>query len=107
MFSSLSALYLVAVSGDRSRVQQALAADSGMVEAALTDEWYPNFIAACLARVGDHAGAIDWLERAVNWGFCSHRFLSALSPFLAPLRGHPRFEALMQLVREKEQAFDA
>jgi hypothetical protein len=61
----------------------------------------------CLAKTGDHQGALDWLERAVNWGFYSHRFLSELSPFLAPLRGHPRFDALMRVVREKERAFEA
>jgi hypothetical protein len=52
------------------------------------------------------AGAIEWLEHAVNWGFCSYRFLSELSPFLAPLRGHPRFEALLERAREKERAFE-
>lgn len=57
--------------------------------------------------VGDHEGAIDWLERAVQWGFCSHRFLGELSPFLAALRGLPRFEALMEVAREKERAYDA
>ena len=61
----------------------------------------------CLAKTGDHQGALDWLERAVNWGFCSSRFLGELSPFLAPLRGHPRFEALLERAREKERAFEA
>jgi eukaryotic-like serine/threonine-protein kinase len=105
VISSLSELYCVALSGDRAAVQRALTADTELFRAALTDEWYPNFIAACLAMVGDHDGAIDWLERAVAWGFSNHRFLGEYSPFLAPLRGHPRFERLLELARENERAF--
>ena len=107
MLSDLSALHGFAADGDREGLLAALEADEAVRAVARTDEWYPNFIAACLAKVGDHDGAIDWLERAVKWGFCNHRFLGELSPFLTPLRGIPRFEALMQVVREKERAFEA
>lgn len=57
--------------------------------------------------MGDHEGAIDWLERAVARGFSNHRFLGESSPFLAPLRGHPRFESLLERAREQERAFEA
>jgi serine/threonine protein kinase len=107
MFSDLSMLYGLAAGGDREALQKALDTNSGLLETAKTDEWYPNFIAACLAMVGDHERAIDWLERAVAWGFCNVRFLAELSPFLAPLRHHPRFEALLEPAREKELAFEA
>jgi len=107
MLSDLSALHGFAADGDREGLLAALEANEAVRAVARTDEWYPNFIAACLAKVGDHDGAIDWLERAVKWGFCNHRFLGELSPFLTPLRGTPRFEALMQVVREKERAFEA
>jgi hypothetical protein len=49
--------------------------------------------------------ALEWLERAIVWGFSNHRFLSEHSRFLAPLRGDPRFEALLERAREKERAF--
>jgi serine/threonine protein kinase len=107
VFSDLSALHCLAADGDRDRLLDALETNTFVQEAAKTDEWYPNFIAACLAKVGDHDGGIDWLGRAVNWGFCNDRFLGELSPFLVPLRGTPRFEALMQLVRKKARAFEA
>jgi tetratricopeptide (TPR) repeat protein len=106
-FSDLSALYCLAADGDRDAVRKRLDANTEMQEAAKTDEWYPNFIAACLAKVGDHEGAIDWLERAVTWGFSNHRFLGEYSPFVVPLRGHPRFEALLERARAKERAFEA
>jgi hypothetical protein len=66
----------------------------------------PNFIAACFARLGDHAGALEWLERAVGWGFSNHRFLGEISPFLAPLRGDSRFQALLEDARRREKALD-
>jgi tetratricopeptide (TPR) repeat protein len=107
VLSDLSALHCLAADGDCDGLRDALRANTVVQEAAKTDEWFPNVIAACLARVGDHDSAIDWLEQAVNWGFCNGRFLGEVSPFLTPLRGTPRFEALMQVVREKEQAFEA
>ena len=105
VISSLSALYCVALSGSRDEVQQALEADSELLRGANTDEWYPNFIATCLAMVGDYEGAMDWLERALAFGFSNHRFLGEYSPFLAPLRGIPRFERLLEQAREQERAF--
>ena len=107
VFSDLSALYCLAADGDRDGLRQVLDANAGLQEAAKTDEWYSNFIAACLAMVGEHETAIDWLERAVAWGFSNHRFLGEYSPFLAPLRGDARFEALLERAREKERAFEA
>jgi TolB-like protein len=106
VFSDLSALYCLASDGDRDGVRRALDANAKLQEAARTDEWYPNFIASCLALVGDHDRAIDWLECAVGWGFSSPRFLGEYSPFLVPLRGLPRFEALMERARQQQRAFD-
>ena len=46
----------------------ALETNAVVQEAAKTDEWYPNFIAACLAKVGDHAASClgnhpgSWLD---------------------------------------------
>ncbi|SRR5450759_130171 len=73
---------------------------------ALTDEIYPTVIAASLARVGDHDRTLEWLGHAISRGFTNHRFLSEHNRFLAPLRGDPHFEALMDKAREKECAFE-
>jgi len=105
LISDMCALYNLAAEGDRSRVRQALDANTLLQEAAKTDEYFPNFIAACLARVGDHDGALDWLERSVAWGFSNHRFLSEHSRLHAPLRGNPRFQALMDRARRKQLDF--
>jgi len=104
--SALSRLWRLAAGGDREGFLKALESDTQLIETARTDEWFPNFIAACLARLGDHAGAIEWLERAVGWGFSNHRFLGELSPFLAPLREDSRFLALIKDARRREKALD-
>ena len=104
--SGLSRLWRLAAGGDRKGFLKALESDTQLIETSRTDEWFPNFIAACFARLGDHAGAIEWLERAVGWGFSNHRFLGELSPFLAPLRGDSRFQALLEDARRKQKALD-
>jgi len=37
----------------------------------------------------------------------NHRFFSTIDPFLAPLRGDPRFEAMMARAREKQAELEA
>jgi serine/threonine protein kinase/tetratricopeptide (TPR) repeat protein len=104
--ADLSALFCRALEGDRNGVEEMLAANLRLQETAKTDEWFPNFIAACLAQVGDNNGALQWLERAVGWGFSNHRFLNEHCRFLAPLRGDPRFRDLIDRAREKERTFE-
>jgi serine/threonine protein kinase len=106
IISDMCALYCLAAAGDRSGVQEKLDASTLLQEAAKTDEYFPNFIAACLSIAGDRDGALEWLGRAIDWGFSNHRFLSEYSRLHAPLRGDPRFEALMERAREKQRAFE-
>jgi len=40
-------------------------------------------------------------------GFINHRFFAEYDPFLAELRGDPRFEALMERARAKEREIEA
>lgn len=60
--------------------------------------------------LGDTAAALTWLERAVEAGDRGARILRRV-PTLAPLRDHPRFEALMSsveaLVAEERQEVEA
>ena len=51
--------------------------------------------------------ALTWLTQAVSWGFSKPpRFLAEHNRLLAPLRGDPRLEALMEKAREKEREFE-
>ena len=72
----------------------------------VTDEYFPFFPANGFAHASETKEALDWIEQAISWGFSNHRFLSRYNRFLAPLRGDPRFEALMERAREKERRFE-
>jgi tetratricopeptide (TPR) repeat protein len=104
--AALSELYCRAADGDRRAVARQLEEKTFMVECAETDEWFPNFIANCLALVGDEDGAVYWLGRAIGFGFCNHRYLEEYNPFLKPLHGNPRFQKLIDKARQKHEAFD-
>ena len=64
-------------------------------------------VAAASATVGDLDEALYWLSRAIEMGFINHRFFAEHDPFLAKLRGDPRFEALMERAREKQREIEA
>ena len=107
VFSRLSALACLALIGDADGLRARLNGDASLRETASTDEYYGVFLAGLLARVGCHGDALYWLARAVDWGFAlSPSFHTEHNRFLAPFRGDPRFEALMDKAREKQRAFD-
>jgi serine/threonine protein kinase len=106
VFSDTSRLFALALRDDRQGVITWLESADSMRAIGLTDEVYPTVMATALARVGEYDRALEWLGHAVSWGMANHRFLSEHNRFLAPLRGDPRFEALLDRAREKERAFE-
>ena len=46
--------------------------------------------------------ALALLEHAVDGGFLNHAFLAHRDPLLAPLRGHPRFQAVLALAERAQ-----
>lgn len=105
LVSDLSELSRRALDGDRRGVLEVLNTTL-LREITKTDEWYPCLVAAGLARVGETDEALLMLERAVSWGFSNYRFLAEYDRFLEPLRGNPRFEALVHRAREKQRRFE-
>jgi len=93
--------------GERERVREWFESNEGIQQAALRDETFPRYAAQCFARVGAFDEALRWLERAMDWGFTNHRFLAEQDRGLVPLRGDPRFAALLERARQKQRAFDA
>jgi tetratricopeptide (TPR) repeat protein len=104
-FSDGGELFSRALNGDRSGVLDWLSTNAYLREMAKTDEFFPCYLAACLAHVGETKEALDWIEQAISWGFSNHRFLSQYNRFLEPLRGDPRFQALMDRARRKQLDF--
>jgi hypothetical protein len=70
------------------------------------DLQFSSYVACAYAMLGDADTALDWLENAVELGFLNHRYLSGIDPLLAPLRGDPRFQALMSVARERAKALE-
>ncbi len=58
-----------------------------------------SFIAA-----GDHARGLELLEQSVR-GFYPYRYLAEHCPFLEPVRGTTRFEAILRVARELVDEF--
>ena len=58
------------------------------------------------AMLGKTDEAMKWLTRGVDLGFINYPFLSRHEPYLASVRGDPRFEALMVRVRREWEAFE-
>ena len=65
------------------------------------------FAATGFASVGETEEALHWLSGAIEMGIINHRFFSEIDPFLAKLRGDPRFEALMERARDKQRDIEA
>src|SRR5688572_16699463 len=74
--------------------------------AAKWDEIFSWWIADCFALVNEADAAIDFLERAVEFGFINAPWLSKYEPFLGSLRNEPRFGRLMERVRAAWRAFE-
>jgi tetratricopeptide (TPR) repeat protein len=105
IFSDFSNLFLQAMDENLSGVQQIL--DSTVLkDIAETDEWFPNYLAICLIQVGEIDKALYYLDRAVNWGFSNHQFLSQHNRYLKPLHNDPRFESLLKKAKEKQDKFE-
>ena len=60
----------------------------------------PFNIGAVLAWLGRHDDAVRWLTRAADEGYPSYPKFST-DPNLAPLKGHPAFDALVTRLRKQ------
>jgi serine/threonine protein kinase len=74
--------------------------------AAEWDEIFAWWVADCFALVNEADAAIDFLERAVEFGFINAPWLSKYEPFLGSLRNEPRFRCMMEAVRTAWRAFE-
>ena len=102
-YTPWASMYAGALRGDREAVYAAVA---DLEAYAARDKEMSWQCASCLAAVGERDEALQWLANAIKLGFVNHRFLATRDTFLAPLRGDPRFEGLMDQAREKQRAFD-
>jgi eukaryotic-like serine/threonine-protein kinase len=74
--------------------------------AAKWDEIFAWWTADCFALVNERELAMDFIERAVDFGFINLPWLSQHEPFLENIRDYPRFTRLMERVRKAWEAFE-
>ena len=103
--SDMSELFVRAYSDDLEGMKAVLDRPD-LRDMGKADDYFPVFFANAFAKVGDAEEAIRWLDQAVTWGFCNHTFLSHYNRYLEPLRENPRFLAVLDRAKEKEQALD-
>jgi serine/threonine-protein kinase len=62
-----------------------------------------QFLAEFILFVGDHDAGLTWVERAVEAGLQDFIWLERC-PLLGPLRDRPRFQELVDQLRERATA---
>jgi eukaryotic-like serine/threonine-protein kinase len=103
-WKDLTDVWSCALAGDQGAV---CAAARALEPWATRDKEISWHLADCLAAVGRHEDALAWLGNSIHLGFVNSRFLSTRDPFLAPLRGGERFEAIMDKAREGQRVLQA
>ena len=104
IWSEFCELFKRALDHDKAGVLSHLQATL-LKEFALTDEYYPIFLANALVRIGEFEEALNMINQAINWGFCNDVFLSEHNPFFQPLGQDPRFIALIQRARQQKEEY--
>ena len=90
-----------------SRGQDALKFVTPDIEAAAaTSDVFARFLAEGYAMAGAAEDAIRWLSVAVDRGYINYPFLARYDPCFEPVRTHPRFQQLLEGVRERWQTFE-
>jgi predicted Zn-dependent protease len=87
--------------GDRARGLEALAP----VDTAVLDFHLTFHLAESFAMAGATDRALAVLEESVDKGFYAYTFMNEYCPFLAPLRGIPEFERIMEKARRRWEEF--
>jgi hypothetical protein len=93
-----------ALRGDRDELLRVMTPE--LRAAAEWDEIFAWWAADCFALVNEADAAIDFIERAVEFGFINAPWLGQHEPFLANVRSQPRFVRLMEAVRSAWRAFE-
>jgi hypothetical protein len=103
-YGSVSAFLVRALQGDPAAVNDV---NPLLEKSAHWVEYLAWLLADGYALIGRRDDAMRWLREAVDRGFINYPLLAKLDPHLESLRGDADYEALMQQVQRRWQAFDA
>ncbi len=93
-----------AAKGDRENFSRWLSPE--LLFTVKRDPQYSSLMADIYALLGDRQKSLDWLENAVDRGFYNYPFLNAYDPYLADIRGEPRFQRLMERAKSEWEHFE-
>ncbi|MBP1768595.1 MAG: TolB protein, partial [Candidatus Aminicenantes bacterium] len=103
----VAALCLLLKSALRHEKEQALQVlNKKNREILWNDPEGPWLMAGVFALLDDKNEALSWLERAVARGWANYPLFSRIDPFLANIRGEPRFKKLMERVKREWEHFE-
>ena len=91
-----------ALNGEKERAMECLAP----VDVAPLDAHNKFHLAESFAMADAIDPALDLLERAVDEGFYPYPFIAEHCPFMEPLRGTPRFAAILAKARRQKESFE-
>jgi TolB-like protein/predicted Ser/Thr protein kinase len=94
----------LALQGKKERVPEVMTPEFSAT--CRRDALYSLDVSECYAMLDEREQAFDWLENAVNRGFINYPYLNEYDPFLAKLRGDPRFQKLMVRVKDEWGRFE-
>jgi hypothetical protein len=75
------------------------------VDTAVLEFHLTFHLAESFAMAGATDRALAVLEESVDKGFYAYTFMNEYCPFLAPLRGIPEFERIMEKARRRWEEF--
>ncbi len=73
---------------------------------AWRDFQYSGFVAQYYSLIDEKKEALDWLEHSIDLGMINYPFMNKHDPFLANIRGEPRFRKLMERVKYEWEHFE-
>jgi predicted Zn-dependent protease len=104
IFEGLGGAYKNALAGKTHEALTLL--DSNPHLQKVTDFQVAYWITECYALAGSKERALDWLERDVDLGMSNYPLMNQLDPFLASIRGEPRFQEIMKRVKYEWEHFE-
>jgi hypothetical protein len=107
IFHMLGVFLKYAIQGNKAKALQSFQSfPEKLRKKAQTDEIFPLSVADAFALIDEKDKAIDWLEQGLKRGFINYHFLNEIDPFLANIRGEPRFKKLMERVKHEWENFE-
>ncbi len=103
VFTPLTAAFLAGLHGDPKA--GTMVQESHRSWAKGVAEW-AQFMGDLYAVLGEEDEALEWLGHAQQVGFLNERFVAEGDPFLAPLRDHEDYIALVESMRSDRADFE-